>query len=453
MHTLNTLAQAIGGHYCGVDMALPPISIDTRTLTAGDLFVAIQGPNFDGYDYIDRAVAQGAVAIMVQQEMPVDVPQIVVADTTQGFGEMAQAWRQQFAIPVIALTGSCGKTTTKEMLVAILSEVGAVCATSGNQNNQYGVTMTLLRLRAHHDYAVIEMGTNGPGEIDYLAALAQPTLSLITNIRECHLSGLHSLAGISTEKSAIYRHLCSDGVAVLNADESFIADWQALLADDVATYTFSSQQVQNTDVSVVVDQQDATGTQATIQVGTETGNVYCPLFARHIGDNMAAAVAAASAAQAPMHAIVQGLRQVSTGPGRFYPQVMPRGWTLIDDTYNASPSAVQSAIETLATLPGRRILVMSHLGELGDKLMFYQREMGKWMAAAQLDHVFVYGDAHLLQETLSTCSHAQYFADKDQLVEALRLHLAADVTLLVKGKRSCRMETIIHQLMEMEILC
>ena len=209
MMTLQHLAEKAELQYVGNDIPLPPISVDSRTVKAGDLFVALVGPNFDGHDYVAQAVAQGAVAVLVDREMEVTVPQLIASDTTQALGTLAQHWRQQFNVPVIGLTGSCGKTTTKQMLAHIVAELGPALVTQGNYNNAIGLPLTLLRFRPEHRYAVIEMGTNGPGEIPYLANIAKPTVSMITNIRASHLEGLGSLAGIAQEKGAIYDHLAT----------------------------------------------------------------------------------------------------------------------------------------------------------------------------------------------------------------------------------------------------
>ena len=220
--SLKQLSEAAGLLYQGADMAVPPISIDTRTLQHGDLFVALVGPNFDSHHFIDAALAKGASAVLVQEAVQVAVPQIIASDTTTALGQLARRWRQQFTLPVIGLTGNCGKTTVKAMVASIMHQACLALVTQGNKNNVSGLPMTLLGLRDEHHCAVIEMGTNAVGEIPYLAGIARPTVALITNVRASHLAGLGSLQGVADEKGAIYDYLAASGSAVINADEPFM---------------------------------------------------------------------------------------------------------------------------------------------------------------------------------------------------------------------------------------
>lgn len=452
MHTLKSLTDAIGGQYHGQDIALPPVSIDSRTLSAGDLFIAIKGPSFDGHDYIQQAIDNGAAAVMVQQKMMVDVPCIEVEDTVSALGQMAKIWRQQFDLPVIALTGSCGKTTTKEMMAAILSRIAPTLATVGNKNNYYGLPMMLLGLRPHHQFAVIEMGTNAPGEIAYLADITQPTVALITNIRACHLSGLVSLQGVSDEKSAIYRHLQPGGVAVLNQEETFVSQWQQRLPNNVKQLRYSVE-ASNADISLEVTQRDISGTKAILRYQHQQVAISCPLFTRHVSQNIIAAAAACIAAGVSLDDIALGVQQAHAAKGRFQYQLMPQGWSLIDDTYNASPSSVESALQTLADLDGTRIFVMSNMSELGQMAEHYHQKMGTWIADSKVDHVFLHGDFGLLQQTMAHCPHAQYFDDKADLATALLPLLTANTHVLIKGSRTNRMEQVIDQIMEAQFVC
>lgn len=445
MMTLQQLAETAALQYVGDDMPLPTISIDSRTVKAGDLFVALVGPNFDGHDYVAQAVAQGAVAVLVEREMDVTVPQLIAADTTQALGALAQHWRQQFAVPVIGLTGSCGKTTTKQMLAHIVAELGPALVTQGNYNNAIGLPLTLLRFRPAHRYAVIEMGTNGPGEIPYLANIAKPTVSMITNIRASHLEGLGSLAGIAQEKGAIYDHLASNGTAIINADEPFVAEWQnRLTGQSVITFARDA----DADVTAHTLSHTAVHSQFVAQTPLGALNIELPIPGQHQVSNALAAIAAAIAADIPAQAIQQGLANMQAVKGRFHPHRLPNGALLIDDTYNASASAVKSAIEALGQHTGKRLFVMSNMGELGDHAEHYHQEMGRWANEQALDVFWLYGDENLLQHTLQTCATARYFADKTELAEALRPEITEDSMVIIKGSRANRMEDIIKAIIE-----
>ena len=445
MMTLQHLAEKAELQYVGNDIPLPPISVDSRTVKAGDLFVALVGPNFDGHDYVAQAVAQGAVAVLVDREMEVTVPQLIASDTTQALGTLAQHWRQQFNVPVIGLTGSCGKTTTKQMLAHIVAELGPALVTQGNYNNAIGLPLTLLRFRPEHRYAVIEMGTNGPGEIPYLANIAKPTVSMITNIRASHLEGLGSLAGIAQEKGAIYDHLARHGSAIINADEPFVEEWLGRLAGQ-SVITFAC----DTDADVTAHHLSQTAIHSQFMAKTPIGSldIELPIPGQHQVSNALAAIAAAIAADIPAQAIQQGLANMQAVKGRFYPCHLPNGALLIDDTYNASASAVKSAIEALGQHAGKRLFVMSNMGELGDHAAHYHQEMGRWANEHALDVFWLYGDKGLLQHTLQTCPAARCFADKTELAEALRPEVTEDTMVIIKGSRANKMEDIIKKIIE-----
>ena len=445
MMTLQQLAEKADLQYIGNDMTLPPINIDSRMVKSGDLFVAIVGPNFDGHHYVEQAIAQGAAAILVDHQMDITVPQMIASDTTLALRTLAQLWRQQFNVPLIGLTGSCGKTTTKQMLVHIVAELSPALVTQGNYNNAIGLPLTLLGLRPEHRYAVIEMGTNGPGEIPYLANIAKPTVSMITNIRASHLEGLGSLAGIAQEKGAIYDHLDSHGTAIINSDEPFVTDWQARLAGQ-SVITFACE----ADADVTAHDLSQTALHSQFVAKTPRGPliIELPIPGQHQISNALAAIAAAIAADIPTQAIQQGLANMQAVKGRFHPYHLQNGALLIDDTYNASTSAVKSAIEALGQHPGKRLFVMSNMSELGDHAAHYHQAMGRWANEHPLDVFWLYGDENLLQHTLQACTTARYFADKTELAEALRSEITKDSMVIIKGSRANKMEDIIKVIIE-----
>jgi UDP-N-acetylmuramoyl-tripeptide--D-alanyl-D-alanine ligase len=447
MLSLSTLSEKIGADYCGDDMPLPGVSIDTRTLQPGDVFVAITGPNFDGHAFIESAVEKGAAAVMVSEKQNISVPHVMVKDTTHALGQLAKVWRAQFDIPVIGLTGSCGKTTTKEMMACILGEAGNVLYTQGNQNNYYGVPLTLLKLRPEHDFAVIEMGTNAPGEIEYLAEITKPTVALITNIHEQHVEGLASAAGIAREKSAIYKHLAQTGTMIVNHDEPFSQTWTPLRAgrDCLAFSADTTEDVCATHLNC-----DATGTRFNLCTPMGGCDITVPLLGEYMVHNALAAAAATMAAGATLEQIQIGLKKTKAYPGRLCLHRVDRGATVIDDTYNASPISVKHALNVLDQFGGHRIAVVTHMGELGTQAQHYHEQVGQWFNACSADQLYVFGDKTLLNFVLAECPRAQYMADKNELIEQLRKQITPQTTVLVKGSRVNKMEEVVQALCEVK---
>ncbi len=441
--SLAQLAHQIGAEYRGNDLPFSGVSIDSRSMNPGELFVAIKGEHFDGHLYVEKAIASGAAAVMVDHPLVVNVPQIIVRDTTVGLGKLAQAWRLQFHVPVIALTGSCGKTGTKEMIASILRQRGNTLATVGNKNNFYGLPLTLLQLRSEHQFAVIEMGTNHVGEIAYLTDITRPTVALVTNIRASHLEGFGSFEALSNEKSDIFKGLSAGGIAVINHDEKFARTWQEKV--DVR-HRVSFGLHTPSDVSATNAHFGSAG--ATFDLHTPLGDavVTVPLLGEHVLYNALAAAAATLAVGADLAQVVKGLAMVEAVTGRFKPYRLADDVLLIDDTYNASASSVQNAIQTLSHHSGKKIFVMSNMGELGNFSGEFHRKMGEWALTAHIDQLFLTGNYTMLEATIDACPSARYFADKQTLIHALQAELTPKTMVVIKGSRSNRMEEVVNAL-------
>lgn len=451
MLNLAQLAAKIGADYRGSLIEFQGASIDTRTLLPGQLFFAIRAER-DGHAFAEEALQKRAAALVVDHPLPLNIPQLIVKDTTLALGEMAQIWRQQFSIPVLALTGSCGKTTTKEMLAHILKECGPVLATEGNLNNALGVPLTLFRLNSTYAYAVLEMGTNSPGEIAYIAQMAVPTVALITNIGASHLEKLHSFEGVSEEKSDLFSALALEGVALLNIDEPYASSWLKKIAGrrclsygSQATADIRFDQVRYAEKGGVTFQ---------LHLPQEPPfPVTLHLSGQHIVLNAVAAAAAAYAVGANARQIAAGLLKLKSVSGRFRRIPLKNGGCLIDDTYNASVGAVHNAIATLSAFEGQKVFVMTSMNELGGQAAHYHAELGKKLHQAGFNWVGLYGDQENLKVVMQGCSEAHYFNDKKALICALKPWCQSDTMILIKGAHSYKMEEVVQGLLEGESEC
>lgn len=445
MLTLKELALKSGMQYHGADISVPDFCIDSRVLKSGEVFVALVA-NRDGHEFVAKAVDKGAGAILVNHLMDVDVPQIIAPDTLNAFGMLAYHWRKQFHIPIIALTGTCGKTTTKEMIATILREKGNTLASEGTFNNAYGVPLTLLRLRPEHHFAVLEMGTNSPGEIAYLANIASPTVALITNIGASHLEKLGDFAGVSKEKSDIFQYLSEQGIAILNQDEPYMESWsQKIGKRHRVTYSTLSS-----NANVFAKNIHFAASEVNFELHTPLGvqAIAVPIPGHHIAMNAVAAAATCLAVGVPLELIARGLSHVESVTGRFKQYTFKNGAILIDDAYNASVTAIKNAIDNLKTYPGHKIFVATSLNELGDQLVYYHTELGKWCTEAHFDEVYFYGKKESLDYALQTCPTAKYFTDKQELIQTLKKQIANNTMILVKGANSFKMHEVVDALLK-----
>lgn len=426
---------------------LQRVCTDTRQLQAGDLFVALKGERMDANDFLPQARAAGAVAAVAHRGLEAaGLAGIEVADSTLALGDIAAGWRAQFGLPLVAITGSNGKTTVTQMVASILRAAAgeAAFATQGNFNNAIGVPLTLLRLQAQHRLGVVELGMNHPGEIAELARIAQPTVALVNNAQREHQEFMHTVQAVAEENGSVFAFLPADGVAVFPADEEFTALWRAL-AGNRRQLTFGDE---GADVRCTAAQWQGGAWQ--VQLQTPAGTVACQLHiaGRHNVRNAQAAAACALAAGVPLQAIGEGLNAFRPVKGRSRSaalQVHGRSVALVDDTYNANPDSMQAAIAVLAELPAPRVLVLGDMGEVGTQGPQFHAEIGAAAHAAGIEHVLAYGA--LMQHAVQACGDTgRHFSDKAALNEAVLALLPQAGSVLVKGSRSMKMEEVVQAL-------
>ncbi len=443
--TTAAVAQALNAKLAGDEVAFNRVSTDTRTIGAGDLFVALTGPNFDGHDFVSQAQAAGAVAVMVSQQAHTSLTQIIVPDTRLALGELAAAWRAGFDIPLVAVTGSNGKTTVKEMLASILRQQGEVLVTQGNLNNDIGMPLTLLQMEQKHRYAVIEMGANHPGEIAGLTNIARPSVALITNAGAAHLEGFGSLDGVAQAKGEIYSGLSVDGMAVINADDSYSELWRGL-AGEHACLSFGLEQPADVRAQW---QGDASGSDVSIRVHGSVIEMRLQLPGRHNVMNALAACAAAIAVGVSRDAIQRGLENMRAVQARMQSRKGVRGALIIDDSYNANPFSLQAALQVLSMHQGEKILVLGDMGELGADASAMHAQAGRLARELGIDAVYATGE--LSGQAVNTFGDgARHFPDQKSLITALINKLDSDVAVLVKGSRFMHMEQVVTALLEQE---
>ncbi len=437
---LSQVALAVDGRLTGPDVALSGVTTDTRAIAAGQLFIALRGERFDAHDFLETA-ALSAAALMVADEnkLPAGVSAVVVADTRLALGRLAAAWRASFTLPVIAVTGSNGKTTTKEMIAAILkAQFGDdVLATRGNLNNDIGLPQTLLGMNATHRAAVIEMGMNHPGEIAYLAEIGAPTVALLTNAQRAHLEGMGDMDEVAREKGSIFGGLQSAGVAVINVDDSYGALWCEMAAPhQVRSFGIDHA----ADVHGTVRQH---GLETALELSAVEGEAAIRLLVpgRHNARNAVAAAAACLAAGVPLSAVVAGLEGFAGVKGRLQRRAGNKGAELLDDTYNANPDSVRAGIDVLAATIGRKLLVLGDMGEIGEASGQYHDEIGGYAKSQGIDRLFALGDA-AQQAVRNFGEGARHFCNIEKLIAAVDKELGPETTVLIKGSRFMKMERV-----------
>ena len=432
-------AAALGGRASGRDVTFTGVSTDSRTLGKGDLFVALRGERFDGHDFL-KTVAAKAAAIMVDSayrgEYP--LPALVVGDTRRSLGDLARYWRARFAPALVAVTGSNGKTTVKEMLAAILrAHAGeqSVLSTKGNLNNDIGLPLTLLTMRHSHRWCAIELGMNHKGEIAYLAGIARPTVALVNNAQREHLEFMSSVQEVAAENASVYDALQADGVAVVNADDPQAGFFRGR-AGGRRTVEFGL------DGAPVTGRYKLARLSSEIQLHTPDGEAEATLSipGLHNVRNALAAAACAVAVGIPVKTIAAGLSAFRPYTGRLQVKKAASGATVIDDTYNANPDSVRAAIDILAASPAPTALVLGDMGEVGDQGPEFHREVGQYAREKGVSQLLALGDAtrHSVQAFGEGAAH---FND----VGALIAHLSSQ-TILVKGSRFMKMERVVAAL-------
>lgn len=447
---LNWIADVLGVSYRGENVAFSTIVTDSRKLQAGEVFLALKGPNFDGHKFAQTAQELGAKALIVEVEQDVDIPQFIVENSRLALGKLGAAVMAKVSPKTVAMTGSVGKTTVKEMTAAILSQLGEVLATDGNFNNDIGVPLTLLRLEEKHQYAVIELGANHLGEIAYTTDLVKPHVAAITNVAEAHLEGFGDLFGVARAKGEIFLGLPENGVAVVNADSEFIDYWLARLEDKQVTQFSATQHKDIWAENIILD--DFGRASFDLVYKGEAVRVDLPIPGSHNVTNSLVASALALPLGVSLKQVASGLSNMPQVKGRVNIIEVSQKLTLIDDSYNANPGSVRAAIDLLSGINGKKILVLGDMAELGEDARVYHQEVGEYARDKGIDHVYTLG---VLSQSASDVFEqpGRHFSTREKLVDALKQALLNDAasgnertTILIKGSRSSRMELLVDEL-------
>jgi len=448
MMRLSEAAAMLGVPFAGADTEVLRVSTDSRSIQPGDLFIALRGEKFDGGSFAAQALQQGAAGVVLDRTQAPEIASALrVDDTRLALGKLAAAWRAHFSLPVVAITGSNGKTTVKEMLAAILRvEAGsdaAVLHTEGNLNNDIGVPLMLLRLRETHQFAVFEMGMNHAGEIDYLTRLARPDVAVVNNAMTAHIGFLGSVENIARAKGEIFNGLAAAGIAVFNADDPHAGMWRAANAHHsvidfgLAQPAAVRGQYRPTDL----------GAALSLVLPSATLDIELQVPGEHNVMNALAAAAAAFTLDVSHRSIVAGLSGFTGVKGRLQRKAGLHGSRFIDDTYNANPDSTQAALAVLALQPGRKVLVLGDMGELGSDAAAMHAQIGLAARAAGVDRLLALGD--LTKETVGAFgAGAMHFERIQELLAELENELTSDTTVLVKGSRFMQMERVVQSFME-----
>ncbi len=444
--TLSQISPILAAQHIGQNISFKGCGTDTRQTLTGQLFIALYGEHFDAHEFTEQAQQQGAIALLVSRQVRTTLPQLIVKDTRLALGQLAHFWRQQFDIPTIAVTGSNGKTTTKEILKAIFTQRGQVLATQGNFNNDVGLPLTLFQLDTQHDSAILEMGANHVGEIGYLSQIAQPNVATITQCAPAHLEGFKTIENIATAKGEIFSGLTQNGIAVINQDDRFATFWRELAyPHDIIQFGLSAQ----ADVSAQNIQTSTTGSQFDLVTFKGQIPIYLPLAGQHNIMNALAATACALASNIDLAYIQQGLATTQAVTGRLQKFTGICHSTLINDTYNANPTSFKAALSVLQHYPAPRWLVMGDMKELGLNSKNSHQEIADLAHQLGVEQLWAIGDySRYAVERFQGI--AQHFNNHEALLKALKIALMqqSHVTLLIKGSRSMTMEKITFGLIE-----
>ena len=441
---LSQIANILGCNAPAVDIAITGTAIDSRKVTLGSLFVAIAGERVDGHDYLAAARQAGASAALVSSRQDDSLPQLVVGDVVQALGIIAKYWREQCDVKVVAITGSNGKTTVKEMVAAILRQCGSVIATQGNLNNELGVPLTLTRINSSTDYAVIEMGANHRGEISRLVEMAQPQCSLINNVAPAHLEGFGDLMGVAKAKAEIFLGLPENGVGVINTDMDFVNEWKQVLENrKVLTFALNNP----ADIKANDLQIDTGSSHFMVELEGEFHYINVPLPGIHNVANALAAIALTHAMAIPASAMIKGLATMSAVPHRLQLRSGLNRSQLIDDSYNANPGSYKQALATLAAFSGEHWLVLGDFGELGSDSERIHIQMGMDAKQANVKRLWTVG-VNSKKACESFGDGAKHFDDVATLESALKQEISKDVTCLIKGSRFMQLDKLADSLVE-----
>ncbi len=448
MMDMQVVAQAVNGVHFGENSWIHDVSTDSRAITEGCLFVALRGERFDGHQFVREAVKSGAAGALVDQSMDTAVPHVVVDDTEIALGQLAAKWRGRFDTPLIAVTGSNGKTTVKEMIGTILAEEAPTLVSQGNYNNTVGLPLSLLRFRETHKYAVVEIGMNQIGEIRHLSRIARPDIAVITNAGSAHLEFLHSVQQVAIEKGSLMSGLGADGVAVLNRNDDQYDYWKSQ-ADGRRVISFGL-----TGDSDVYAQFKPLKFGSGLHLTTELGviEVELKLAGVHNVVNASAAVAAAIGAGVGSEKIAVGLENMQAVSGRLQLRSHRAGGSLVDDTYNANPDSVAAALKVLGNFTGDRRLVIGDMFELGANAEEFHREIGAQARAAGIGRLYAVGE--LCRNAVKEFGRgARHYGNQQDLIEDLLPNLDSSTVILVKGSRGMRMEHVANALCSEDLAC
>ena len=455
------IATLLQGQLIGANQPISSVSTDSRTISAGALFIALKGPNYDGSRFVTDVIEKGAAAIIVERALDCELTQIVVADTRLALGQLGAAIKARVQPKTIAVTGSAGKTTVKEMLAAILSRCGQVLATEGNFNNDIGVPLTLLRLTTEHQFAVMELGANHAGEIAYTTSLVKPDVAIITNAAASHLEGFGDTYGVARAKGEIFSGLPAGGIAIMQHDSEFTDYWRNRCKDlkiisfasdfkTGSTPDSASAKRHSADIRAEQISLNAQGcAQFNLIYENEQILMQLNLPGKHNVANALAAAAAALAVGAKLTDVQQGLAQMAGVKGRTNVIELSKQIKLIDDSYNANVESVKAAIDLLASYPGYRVLLLGDMAELGANARLYHEEIGLYAKDAGINLLFTLG---VLSQSASDLFNGQgaHFSSRQSMLDRLNplITTQQSVTILVKGSRSAKMELVVQDLLE-----
>jgi len=448
---LSEIAEAVDGRLIGNDITVNQIVTDSRSLNEDELFLALKGANFDGHRFLTQVLGKGCSAVIVDHDCQLAVPQIVVVDTHKALGKVAAYVKRKISPKTVAITGSSGKTTVKDMVAAILARLGNVLATQGNFNNDIGVPLTLLRLEEKHDFAVVELGANHMGEIAYTSDLVKPDIAVINNIAAAHLEGFGDLCGVARAKGEIFEGLKADGVALYNQDCKLANKWQWRLVDKNVRRFSCLNESDCYSSDVILDENGC----ASFKLKSHIGSRYIELTVpgRHNVCNAVAAATIAIEFGASLDDIRLGLAEMEPVKGRLNLHQLGDNCKLIDDTYNANVESIKAATDLLASYPGRRVLILGDMGELGSEARSYHQEVGEYASDRDIDDLLTLG---VLSQSTSDAfnkanHHGEHFSAREKLVVKLQDMLAEEeqqISILVKGSRSAHMEYVVNDIIQ-----
>ncbi len=440
---LHEICECLGLNKNLDNLPIANVVTDSREVKSGDLFIAIKGPNFDGHDFVQNAVDSGAVAVVASKNIEANVPMLLVEDTTVAYGQIANMHRTKFAIPVVAITGSCGKTTVQSMTANILRQVESTLSPAGSFNNEIGLPKTLLELNAEHKFAVLEMGAKREGDIKYLMDIVKPNITMVNNVSPAHTAMFGDVDTIARTKGEIYTELPVDGIAVINVDDVYAPFWlNNLKGQRVISYGLEHKA--DITCSYIVEEHH----RIKIELATDIGNieVILPLLGMHNVMNALAATAMARALDIPLTAIKQGLESFKTVTRRMEIKQAKNGAKIIDDSYNANPKAMHYAVEVLSKQQGNKIMVIGDMLELGNISIDEHKLLGQKAKRAGINRILAFGE-YAMYVANEFGEDAKHYTSKDDLIAALKDILDTNTVVLVKGSNDMRMNEVVNALL------